>query len=56
MLRHRHIALTVLLAASFIATPALGQFDGEITPQSEEALELGLEWLAKNQGPEGNMQ
>ena len=54
MLRHRHIALTVLLAASFIATPALGQFDGEITPQSEEALELGLEWLAKNQGPEGN--
>ena len=35
-------------------TPALGQFDGEITPQSEEALELGLEWLARNQGPEGN--
>jgi hypothetical protein len=54
MVRHRHIALTVLVAASLVATPAAAQFDGEITPQSEEALELGLAWLAKNQGPEGN--
>lgn len=44
----------ILLAASFAVTPALGQFDGEITSQSEETLELGLEWLARNQGPEGN--
>lgn len=54
MVRHRHIALTILLAASFAVTSALGQFDGEITSQSEETLELGLEWLARNQGPEGN--
>ena len=26
----------------------------EITPQSEQAIQLGLEWLARNQGPEGN--
>jgi hypothetical protein len=54
MVRHRHIPLTVLLAASFAVTPAFGQFEDEITPQSEQALELGLEWLARNQGPEGN--
>lgn len=28
--------------------------ESEITPESEEAVELGLEWLAKNQGPRGN--
>ena len=33
---------------------ALGQDDGEITPASEAALDRGLAWLAKNQGPEGN--
>src|SRR5688500_17305308 len=26
----------------------------EITPESEVALERGLDWLARNQGPEGN--
>ena len=54
MVRHPPIALTILLAAAFAITPAWGQFEDEITPQSEETLELGLEWLAKNQGPEGN--
>ncbi len=54
MLCRRNLALTLVLAASFAVTPAFGQFEGEITPQSEEALELGLDWLAKNQGPEGN--
>lgn len=33
-----------------------GEGDWEITPQSEQALELGLEWLARNQGPEGNWE
>lgn len=28
--------------------------DWEITPESEAALERGLAWLARNQGPEGN--
>jgi len=30
--------------------------DWEITPQSEKAVELGLAWLAKNQGEAGNWQ
>lgn len=37
--------------------PVAGPFlspDEEITPASELALEQGLEWLARNQGPEGN--
>lgn len=34
--------------------PALGQVEDEINPKSEAALERGLEWLARNQGPEGN--
>lgn len=33
---------------------ARAEGDWEITPQSEEALNRGLEWLAKNQGPDGN--
>ena len=32
------------------------QGDWEITPQSEQALQRGLKWLAHNQGPEGNWQ
>ena len=34
--------------------PAAAEGDWEITPASEAALKKGLEWLAKNQGPEGN--
>src|SRR5205823_3961046 len=30
--------------------------DWEVTPQSEAALERGLSWLARNQGPEGNWE
>lgn len=30
--------------------------DWEITPQSEAAVARGLEWLARNQGPEGNWE
>jgi hypothetical protein len=33
-----------------------GEGDWEVTPQSEQALDLGLEWLARNQGPEGNWE
>ena len=52
-----------LLAAVVLFSVALGpaaacaqQSDGnnEITPESERALKLGLEWLHKNQGVEGN--
>ncbi|MBI5724678.1 MAG: squalene--hopene cyclase [Planctomycetes bacterium] len=31
-----------------------GDEEWEITPESAKAVELGLEWLAKNQGPQGN--
>ncbi|MFP6765887.1 MAG: squalene--hopene cyclase, partial [Planctomycetaceae bacterium] len=30
--------------------------DWEVTPTSEVALSRGLEWLAKNQGPQGNWE
>lgn len=36
------------------ARPALAEGDWEITPASEAALKRGLDWLAKNQGPDGN--
>ncbi len=35
---------------------ARAEGDWEITPQSEEALEKGLKWLATNQGAEGNWE
>jgi hypothetical protein len=53
MLRIR-TGLVVLLVAAVCPAAVRGQGEDEITPQSEAALELGLEWLAKNQGPEGN--
>ena len=43
-----------LLMSSLPKTYAEG--DWEVTPQSEQALELGLEWLAQNQGSEGNWE
>jgi hypothetical protein len=54
--------LPELLAASAVwlggtlcaAFPAHAEGDWEITPESERALAAGLEWLAENQGPEGN--
>ena len=36
------------------APRADGQLEQEITPASERTLKRGLEWLASNQGPEGN--
>src|SRR5215211_1188258 len=49
----RFIIFTLLLA---LAAPALGQDFEEITPESEAALDAGLAWLAKNQGPKGNWE
>jgi hypothetical protein len=48
------LTLAVVVAASLASRPIWAQSDDEITPQSEAALERGLEWLARNQGPEGN--
>lgn len=36
------------------APPARAEGEWEVTPESELALERGLQWLAQNQGPEGN--
>ncbi|MCL4195198.1 MAG: squalene--hopene cyclase, partial [Thermoguttaceae bacterium] len=47
-------ALGALAAAFFACAVALGEGEWEITAQSERSLALGLEWLARNQGPEGN--
>ena len=33
---------------------AWGDSSWEITPQSRKALDRGLQWLQRNQGPEGN--
>ncbi|MEX2173586.1 MAG: squalene--hopene cyclase [Pirellulaceae bacterium] len=54
MLRCFNRTAALLLVGLLSAAPAWGQADDEITPQSEAALERGLEWLARNQGPEGN--
>ena len=51
-----HVVLAVALCATTLAPPRTALADGswEITPESDKALALGLEWLARNQGPEGN--
>jgi len=47
--------LVICLVLTSVGTQAaFGQAFEELTPESELALERGLEWLAKNQGPEGN--
>ncbi|MFM2093081.1 MAG: hypothetical protein RIS70_205 [Planctomycetota bacterium] len=53
MLKFVRTSLVVLLA---VASPLTVRAEGdwEITPESEAALARGLEWLAKNQGPNGN--
>jgi hypothetical protein len=48
------ILALVLVAHSGSIAAAGG--DSEITPQSREALTLGLDWLARNQGPDGNWE
>jgi len=46
------VTLAVVLGAS--ATPVKAEGAWEVTPESQAALERGLEWLAQNQGPKGN--
>jgi len=49
----RFVTFVLLLG---LALPAAAQEFEEITPESEAALEAGLAWLAKNQGPKGNWE
>jgi len=50
-LSHATAVLALLLATGSVAQ---AQGDWEMTSDSQAALERGLEWLARNQGPEGN--
>lgn len=47
-------AICVALAMCPSPTLAWGDSSWEITPQSRRALDRGLQWLQRNQGPEGN--
>jgi hypothetical protein len=46
----------LLLCVALPPAHARGEGDWEITPESEAALERGLAWLARHQGPEGNWE
>ncbi len=49
--------VVALLAATAVSpSEAFAEGNWEITPESEQALHRGLEWLAKSQGPEGNWE
>src|SRR5262245_36407570 len=52
MNRTQACATFVCFLLPFAQAGAEGEW--EITPQSQEALDRGLAWLAHNQGPEGN--
>ena len=53
-MKHLLAPIAVVLSLAIFASTAFAVGDWEITPQSEAALAHGLEWLAQNQGPEGN--
>ncbi len=46
--------LVLFFAISFAPTTLCAEGDWELTPSSEAALARGLDWLAREQGPEGN--
>lgn len=50
----RTLAWATLLIVSTVASAVRAEGDWEITPESEVALARGLDWLARNQGPQGN--
>lgn len=49
-------AILLILMVTFLAMPVRAEGPWEITPESELALDRGLEWLARNQGPQGNWE
>lgn len=46
--------VAALVLVTFLLSVAHAQGDWEITPQSQQALARGLDWLSRTQGPEGN--
>lgn len=51
-----HLLLVVWLVIGLGVPCAQAEGEWEITPQSEQALERGIAWLAKNQGRDGNWE
>ena len=49
-----HIGRCIVAILALSAGQIRAEGDWEITPASEQSLAHGLEWLAKNQGPDGN--
>ena len=49
-------ACCVLALALGLGSPARGEGDWEITPESDKALRRGIDWLARTHGPEGNWE
>ena len=49
------LGTAAVVLATCLSAPVRAR-DWEITPQGEQALARGLEWLARTQGPEGNWQ
>lgn len=54
----RNSLIASLVAGLFLlqAQPLFAQMEWEVTPESEQALERGLAWLAKTQGNQGNWE
>lgn len=50
------IPTAVFAIVASLASPVLAEGEWEITNESEQALDRGLAWLARNQGPEGNWE
>lgn len=48
------IVVTGVLLTLLVARPVAAVGPWETTPEAEAALDRGLEWLARNQGPKGN--
>jgi len=46
--------VVVIIVLCFWTSPLRAEGDWELTPASEAALARGLDWLAREQGPEGN--
>ncbi len=54
---HTFLAVFALVLGGIVSpSTAWAEGDWEITPESERALERGLDWLARNQGPQGNWE
>lgn len=55
---NKHCSAVICLVAIILcpSLPTAAQDDWEVTAASEASLENGLEWLAQNQGPQGNWE